>query len=312
MPTVYAAGNPDANGYLQGLAVNTKSALITNLRDILVQAGWTVNSTNIATFQISAEGDDSGNKCYINWAVVDVIGNEKKLTARGDFTGNGSSLGRTFEIPFYENSNSKLYVSTDLGGGVVCILNTIITKSIHFGFPNRLHTNPGSWFVGLLDQWLDSAQIAEDPAGNRWQDIHKYFTNTTESKITPIGAYQFMWDLMTIAVTGSATNNHADTGSVGNIYHEPWSGTVDRITGKPLLSHYGYLIGQLPFSSYVAPGEDTPAQKAVPMHNPGFIRFARTGVASLAPGEQYQNSDGSVVMSAGAAGEYQGFLIKAA
>ncbi len=318
MPTVYASGNPDSNGYLQGLACTTASSLISQIRDILTQAGCTVDSSQIgATIPtIKVTGIDGGDSCYTIWKVQSVSGNQKKLTIQGDLTGTeaAGNLSTPVEIPFYEGVGAKLYLSTDAAGGVVFINNGDYTsKSAHFGFLERTTPNPTYWMVGMLDPWLDSAQIATDIYNNKWFFMHRYFTSSSESKLTPIGAYQLLWDAMAITMTRDPSNSYttSTTNNTANITYRPWLGNFDSVTGKPNLGLYGYFIGGATLASYVVANKGESGEKAVALHFPGSVRFARTGLASLATARQFQALSGRKFISGGALGEFQGFAISA-
>ena len=313
MPTVYASGTPNADGYLQGLGVPTASSLISQMRDIFTQAGKNVDDSSIGGNILEIEGDDNGDKYILKLSIEDVNSNEKKLVLIGDFNGQGTLKSDPVEIPFYEGVGARLYLSSDSGGGIACIVNGgLESKSAHFGFPIRSTADQNSWFVGLLDVWQDSCQIAQDPYGNQWLSIHKYFYAAAESHTAPTyGGYQLLWDSLTTGLAGNGTSSYNSSGTVRNTLYKPWLGVVDSITGKPNLDKYGYLIGRLPYNTaYPVPGYGTEAETAVPLHFPGAIRFARTGVASLDTSLQYQISGSSkIVMSGGGKGEYQGFLI---
>lgn len=316
MPTVYAAGNPDVNGYLQGITCNTTSSLITQIRDILTQAGCTVNSSEIAATvpTIRVTGFDGSTPCYTIWRVATVTGNQKELTIQGDFAGTGvttdSNLSSLVRIPFYEATGAKLYLSTDAAGGVVFINNTDnASKSAHFGFLERTTSNPNMWMVGLLDPWLNTAQIATDIHNVKWSSMHRYFA-TTESRTAPRGAYQLLWDAMTLSMNLDATSSHQTTGAVvSNLAYKPWLGNVDAVTGNPNLGLYGYFIGTNTLASYIIPEVGTNQEKAFPLHFPGPVRFARTGLASFIAGRQFQALSGRKFISGGGLGEFQGFAI---
>lgn len=315
MPTIYASGSPNADGYLQGIEVATPSALISQLRDILQGAGLNVDETNIGDNQLQTEGSDGADKYVIDWSIESLFGNEYQLSIVGDRYGDGTAKSEPVSIPFHENIGAKLYLSVEEGGGCIYINNAgLVSRSAHFGFPYRSTDLSGSWFVGLLDQWQDSVQIAEDPAGNIWLPIHKYYYASLESHTNPsYGGYQLLWDALTIGFVGIDNfTSHSTSNTSTNLNHRPWLGAVDSITGKPNLDKYGYLIGRLPYNdAYAVPGYNTEEQTAVPLHFPGAIRFARTGLASLPSGAQYKiEGSTKTVISGGSRGEYQGFLIK--
>ncbi|MGL5944242.1 MAG: hypothetical protein ACRC2S_28505 [Waterburya sp.] len=315
MPTVYAAGTPNSDGYLQGLSAPTTSALLSQIRDVLVQAGCTVDSSQIAANPpfLRVTCNDNGDLCYTTWRVDNVSGSHKRLIIIGDLLGTNQAgnLSSTFEIPFYEGAGSRLYLSTDQAGGVVFILNgELDSRSIHYGFLDRNTNNPTMWMVGMLDVWLDSAQIATDLIGNKWIKMHAYYA-TAESKTSPTGPYQLVWDSMSIAATRTASTSYNPTSTLGNLAYKLWLGAVDSVTGKPNLGVYGYFIGNTSMNTgYTVPGQGTSSETAVALHFPGPVRFARTGFASVAAGKQYLSKSGQKFISGGGK-EYQGFAISA-
>lgn len=309
MPVTYGNGNPNADGYLSGLAIPTTSSLMGQLRDVLVQAGQNVNDTDIAANKLAAEGDDNGDKCVFRWEVRNVSANEKELTCRGDFDGTETSLSPELIIPYWEGDQSRLYLSVDEAGGCILPLNSShLSRSIHFGFPERLTNNPGMWMLGYLDQWMTNAFFAEDIYNVRWREIKSYYYATAETETAISGPYQNLWDSLTVSITSGI--NYVTSTNKNNPAYKPWLGAVDAVTGLPILRQYGYLVGKSAYNQYAVPNQNTQEEKAIPLHFPGAVRFARTGLASTNAGEQFTDQEtGIKVISGGLAGLYQGFKI---
>ena len=314
MPVTYANGTANADGYLSGISIPTASALLSNIRDVLVNAGQNVNDTDIAAGKIVSEGDDNGDKCIFRWEIETVSANQKNLIVRGDYDGTETSLSPALEMPYWEGDQSRLYLSVDQAGGCIFPLNgSNLSRSVHFGFPERLTDDKDMWMLGYLDQWLTNVYIAEDIYDVRWREMKTYFYSGTEDKISkPVGGYQLLWDSLTQAFMPITNFNTYSSGNKNNPAYKPWLGAVDPITGLPILSHYGYLIGKNGYNQYEVLNNDTTEETAIALHFPGQIRFARTGLASTDTGNQYFSAQENVqVISGGAAKNYQGFIIQA-
>ena len=117
---------------------------------------------------------------------------------------------------------------------------------------------------------------------------------------------------MTIPSYSSPTSSYTATGPYSNVNYKPWLGNVDAVTGKPNLGVYGYFIGKLPYNTgYTIPSQGSASERALSLHFPGPVRFARTGLASLAAGKQYLSASGRKFISGGPVGDGQGFAISA-
>lgn len=303
MPTIYASGNPNSDGYLSGISVPTVNALLTNIRDTLIAAGWTVDSSQIAGNKLKSVGVDGSHNCWMLWEAVLVSGNEYSLSLRGDQNGAGTILSPDLvRIPFFETAQTRLYLTADAGAGCIYIQNGAAGgRSAHFGFLDRLTTSAFSWMVAYLNNSESTSYMAKDIWGVNWADMARYWTNfNATSSFT--GAKQHLWDGYTVAMM-SSTGNFDNTANTNPAY-APNLGAVDSVTGLPILSDYGYLIGKNALTDYV-----TTVGKAKAMHFPGRVRFARTGLASVDAGDQFTVGTKTVI-SGGEIGVYQGFVIK--
>ncbi len=304
MPTIYASGTPNSDGYLSGISVPTANALLTNIRDTLIAAGWTVDSSQIAGNKLKSVGVDGSHNCWLLWEVVLISGNEFVLSIRGDLNGAGTILSPDLvRLPFFEGAQARLYLTADAGAGCIYIQNGAAGgKSAHFGFLERLTTSAFSWMVALLTNREDFSYMAKDIWNVNWAEMSRYWSNFS-STTYHAGAKQHLWDGYTVAMM-PLTGSFNDAGANNAAYFSNL-GAVDAVTGLPILSDYGYLIGKNNATSdYVAT-----VGKAKPMHFPGRVRFARTGLASVDAGDQFTVGTKTVI-SGGEIGVYQGFVIK--
>ena len=304
MPTVYASGSPNSDGYLSGVSVPTSASLLANIRDILTTAGWTVDQSQIAGGRLEAVGEDNGDNCWLIFLLTNVAANEYNLSIRGDINGTGVTLSPDeVKLTYLEGSQARLYLTADSGSGCIFIQNGPAGgKSAHFGFLERLTDSPYSLMVARLTVWEEYSYMARDIWNVDWAEMNRYFRDTeTASYLT--GAKQHLWDSYTIAMmpytdyNSSANNNPA---------YFPYLGAVDSVTGLPILSDYGYLIGRDNTTDYI---NNSGKAKPTPLHFPGRIKFARTGLASVDAGDQFIVNTQTVI-SGGAIGDYQGFVIK--
>lgn len=308
MPTVYASGTPNSDGYLSGISVPTVSALLGNIRDTLTTAGWTVDDSQIAGGRIEATGVDNGDNCWVNFYTVNVAANEFALHIRGDLDGTGVTLSPdTISLTFLEGAQARLYLSADAGAGCIYIQNGAAGgKSAHFGFLERLTDSPYSWMVAMLTSNETYSYMAKDIWQVNWAFMGRYFEQFNNTTYWA-GAKQHLWDSYTVAMM-PYTNFSYRSASANNKFNSAyyaWLGAVDMITGLPILSDYGYLIGRNDSNNdYYS----TEAAKPYPMHFPGRVRFARTGLCSVDAGDQFVVGSKTVI-SGGAIGEYQGFAI---
>ena len=304
MPTIFTAGTPAAGVY-PGVAIATPTALLTELANTFTAAGQTVTDEISANSRIVARGVDQGNFCDKIYTVVNVTGIEYKLTIQGDNTVNSGILMPTpLEIPFFANGNAALYVAADEGAECLTIFNPGATsKGIHAGWLDRRRaTDVGAWMVGYLDIWLTNAFFAQDYHGIDWRECHTYFSSSTESQTSPKGAYQHIWDSGCAAVSGAIATSATNT----SFNHKVWRGQNDPISGEPTLLPYGYLQGEDVYNGY----DSIDPNQGQGLHNPGFVRFARNGLAFMDAGDQCHEGTATFV-SAGGSGDdaFQGFQI---
>lgn len=308
MPIVYTSGTPNSDGYLSGIAVPTASALLSNIRDTLRTAGWTVDDSQIAGNRIEAVGVDNGDNCWVNFFVTNVAANEFVLHIQGDLDGTGVTLSPDeVKLPYFENAQARLYLTADAAAGCIFIQNGASGgKSSHFGFLERLTDSPYSWMVSYIRVWEDYSYMARDIWNVDWAEMSRYWYLYNSGTILT-GAKQHLWDSYTVAMMAYDDFNDR-TASVNQKYnpaYRPYYGAVDSITGLPILSDYGYLIGR---NDNKNDYYSTDATKAYPMHFPGRVRFARTGLASVDAGDQFIVGSKTVI-SGGPIGKYQGFVI---
>jgi hypothetical protein len=227
------------------------------------------------------------------------------LRVTGDNTVNsGTVLPTPLTIPFFANGNAKLYLSADQAAECITIVNPgATTKGIHAGWlEKRRVEDTGAWMVGYLDVWLTNAFFARSIHGVNWREAKFFFYSGAESFTAPKGAYHFLWD--TIGAFAGAVSTSF---TAANFNYKPWQGQGDSTTGKALLLPYGYLQGAATSGSYPTTGN---ANLGYGCHFPGWVRFARTGLAFLDAGDQVVDGTATYV-SAGASGAeaYQGFKI---
>ncbi len=308
MPVVYASGTPNSDGYLSGISVSTVSALLTNIRDTLTTAGWTVDDSQIAGGRIEAVGVDSTDNCWVNFFTQNVAANEFALHIQGDLDGTGVTLSPDeVTLPFFEGAQARLYLTADSAAGCIFIQNGAAGgKSAHFGFLERLTDSPYSWMVARLTREEAWSYIAQDIWGVNWGEMDRYWVAQLDLARNT-GAKQHLWDSYTVAMMPYDryfTDYDDREGYRYNPAYYAWLGAVDAITGLPILSDYGYLIGRNSDRDYRA----LETGKPFALHFPGRVRFARTGLCSVDAGDQFIVGTKTVI-SGGEIGLYQGFVI---
>ena len=247
MPTIYASGNPNSDGYLSGISVETPASLMANIRDALTAAGWTVDDSQIAGDRIEAVGNDNGDSCWLNFWLTNVSSNEYELHLQGDLDGSGVNVSLDYlKLPYFANSQARLYLSADSGSGCIFVQNgSGGGKSAHFGFLDRLTDSPYSWCVGLLTNMPDFSYIAKDIYEVIWSDLSRYYPGFNDYNWLNFPA-QHLWDSYTVS-HNMHNNFHWRDGRAGNRYnagYKAYLGAIDAVTGLPILSDYGYLIGR--------------------------------------------------------------------
>ena len=308
MPVVYASGTPNSDGYLSGISVSTVSALLSNIRDTLTTAGWTVDDSQIAGGRIEAVGVDNTDNCWVNFFTQNVAANEFALHIQGDLDGTGVTLSPDeITLPFFEGAQARLYLTADSAAGCIFIQNGAAGgKSAHFGFLERLTDSPYSWMVARLTNQDVYSYMARDIWNVDWAVMSRYWYQPTTASVMT-GAKQHLWDGYTVAMMANSgfTDRSTSTNSRTNPAYYAWVGAVDSLTGLPILSDYGYLIGRNDNrNDYYS----VDVGKPYPMHFPGRVRFARTGLASVDAGDQFIVGTKTVI-SGGEIGLYQGFVI---
>ena len=309
MPITYAVGTADTNGFYSGISVNTPAALLTAMKTALEAAGQTVTDEISTNNKIIARGVDQGDFCYKTYTVSQVSGIEYRLVLRGDSSvgGAGTLLSplNTIIVPFSLNGQALLYLTADESAECLTIINPSGTsRGIHAGWLDRRRlVDKGAWMVGYLDVWLSGAYFAKDTNNLDWKEAHTYFYTTAESKASTntAGAYQHLWDSGVTALVASPNTSI----TVSTFNYKCWQGANDSVTGQPRLHPYGYLQGASASNTYtVNPliGQG--------LHNPGYVKFARTGMAFMAAGAQTKDGTKTFI-SAGGSGDaaFQGFRI---
>lgn len=309
MPLTYAVGTADANGFYSGISVNTPTALLTELKNALTAAGQTVTDEITANSRIIARGVDQGDFCYKSYTVSQVSGIEYRLALRGDSSAGGAGTNQsplnTITLPFLLNGQALLYLTADESAECLTIINPSgTTRGCHAGWLERRRlADKGAWMVGYLDTWLTNAYFAKDTNNIDWREAHTYFYSTTETKAsgTSKGPYQHLWDSGVTSLIGDP----ATTTTTSIFNYKPWMGANDSVTGQPRLHPYGYLQGASAYNAYTV----NPAI-GQGLHNPGYVKFARTGMAFMAAGAQTKD-DTKTFVSAGGSGDaaFQGFRI---
>jgi hypothetical protein len=312
MPTIFAAGTPNGNGYYSGVTVTTAAALLTQLKTSLEAAGQTVTDEIAANNKIIARGVDQGDYCYKIYQTSLVSGTEHKLSLRGDRSAGGAGTDLspdTIEIPFSDDGDSVLYLAADAGGECITVINgTLDSKGIHGGWLERRRlADKGAWMVGYLDFWLTNCYFATDVNNTAWAEAKRYFYSAAESFTNPIGHYTFLWD-----TCGAYTGGISSSVSSTSFNYKPFLGAVDPISLEPKLLPYGYAQGATSYNTYPT---NHPATQGRGLHLPGFVRFARTGLGYLDAGEQKRDGTQTFISSGnkGTTGQtgYQGFQIAA-
>ena len=304
MPIIYANGTADSNGYYSGILVNNEVELLTQIKDNLVSAGFTVVNDNInSSNSLEIKGSSRSDECILIFSTESVTETQKTLFIVGDKNGLGTILSPSLKLNFVANGQSRLYLTADESAGCIFIFNPAsLSKSAHFGFLNRRNiNNPFVWMIGYLDQWLNKAYIAESAFGETWKEFETFYYSSSESKTSPKGGYQYLWDSLTQALI----NTSYTSTSSSSFTYKPWLGAIDPVLSQPVLGLYGYIEGRTAHNTYGQAVKDTTGQ---PMHFPGEVKFARTGLASLAPGVQCKEGTKTFI-SGGSAGNYQGFQI---
>lgn len=310
MPTIYAAGTPNGNGYYSGITVSTAEGLLTQIKTTLEAAGQTVTDDISANNKIIARGVDQGDYCYKIYQTSLVSGTEYKLSLRGDDStgGVGTNLSPDMvNIPFSTDGDSVLYLTADAAAECVTVINgTLDSKGIHAGWlEKRRLVDKGAWMVGYLDFWLTNTYFAKDVHNNAWAEAKRYFYSGAESFTNPIGHYTFLWDTCT-AHTGATSQSVSTT----SFNYKPFLGAVDPISLEPKLLPYGYAQGASAHNTYDA-GSDANFGRG--LHLPGFVRFARTGLGYCDAGEQKRDGSQTFISAGGkgTAGQsgFQGFQI---
>lgn len=304
MPVIYLAGT-ESNGVYPGVSVTTPVQLLTQIKNALVAAGQTVTDEISSNNKIIARGIDQGDFCDKIYETVLISGVDYNLRVTGDNTVNGGTVLPTpLTITFSANGNAKLYLAADEAAECISIFNPGgTTKGIHAGWlQNRRAEDDGAWMIGYLDVWMTNAFFAKGIHGANWKEVKSFYYSAAESFTAPKAPYQLLWDNIG-ALAGAAGTSFANT----TFNYKPWQGQNDSITGKALLLPYGYLQGASVHNGYPTTGNANLGQG---LHFPGWVRFARTGLAFLDAGDQIKDGTATYV-SAGTSGAeaYQGFKI---
>ena len=304
MPINYLAGTL-TNDVYPGEIIASPTELLTKLRDSLTAGGQIVTDEIEASSRIITTGTDNGDSCTKIYSVTFESGINYSLNLQGDNTlREGGTLSPVLSIPFAANGNAKLYVVSDEGGECVSIINPgLASKTFHAGWLERRNKSDlGAWMIGYLNVWLTDSYFSTDIHGIEWAEAKRYYYSSNESFTAPVGPYHLLFDSGCASMVGAV----ATTVSNSKVNYKPWLGQTDSVTGTPILLPYGYLQGANTYNRY----DHTDLSKGQGLYNPGFVRFARTGLAFLEAGAQCRAGT-ATFMSGGPSGvgAFQGFQI---
>lgn len=307
MPLNFLSGTANG-GIYSGVNVSSSFELLTQIKDALIASDQTVTDEINSSNRIIARASDRGDFCDKIYSTEQLSGTDYVLNLQGDNTVNGGTImppEKVLKIPFIANGNAKLYLTSDEGAECLAIINPgAESRSLHAGWlDRRRQEDKGAWAIGYLDVWMSNAFFAKDVHGIDWREIQTYYYSSKESFTSPKGPYQHLFDSGCASMFGSPGTSATGTTTFN---YKPWLGQTDSVTGLPVLLPYGYLQGAVDYDSY----SNIDDNRGQGLHNPGWIKFARTGLSFMDAGDQCREGTKTFI-SGGGSGEYayQGFQI---
>jgi hypothetical protein len=301
MPTIYLnGGSPNYTGAI----FTNANELLALIKQTLEDAGW-VTVAYDAGVNLFVKGTTlvNAHNCWVEFAISDTT-----LIIRGwleEAKTNGSPNSIHTHV-FTPTGTNRLWLTADEDSGCICIFDdsTGVSTGTHFGFLQRIDfTDPWAWMIGQLrSDGLNFAYSAKSGHnGTNWKKLSDDFYFSTnfasDGQCIPVSTF----DLLAQGKPGSSSSagNYSTQTSGQNAFLNPLAGRLSP-NNQAIIAPYYYLEGRGSPSGY---GNNES------LFFRGYVKYAKTGLASLLPASQVLDPfTGDRILSTGAS-SWQGMRI---
>ncbi len=301
--------NGGSPNYL-GEVVTTETELLTEIKTILLSAGWSTHSDAISASKLlimrcglsNGSGTDYG---YVRFKtnVVNINSNSYELEIKGDQAGNNVTVSGTNVLGFISGQNNNLWVTADDSSGCLALQSYDGTmRGVHFGFLDRIAiTDTHAWMIGYLNNSLANSYVSKCfKRQSNWVEMKTFWSSSNE--FTSInGGYQGIWDRYTTLIT--TTPSVADSNR--NAGYLAYNGNINGVNNKPVMGEYYYIEGDSNSNNAYTSYDNN---RSPLLYMRGIVKYATVGLASLAQATQIEDLSGQRYISCGDFG-WQGFRI---
>ena len=293
----------------QGQQFSSENELLNEVKNLFTTAGQVVTDEIATNRRILCEGNDNGDKCWIEFKVKDDPGilDGKKLVIRGDLDGTGSSVSDddiyVAKFTDDDSANNRLWLVADEGSFAIAIVGVgQVIVGYNGGFLKRhVATDVFAWGLFSLD--LDYSKFVLARGFHADDDWHKLSQDYSLNIASPI---QGLVDSAVICA-GNLSNTSTSTGNSAYRFLDGGQVAVDNDPANNLIefSERYFIEGRNSINfGYNSPGNNAPPE----LYFRGAMKFVTNGVAQ-APGEAIVgNAQSGIVLSCGNLG-VQGIVL---
>lgn len=301
-----------------GETFQSSSEILTNLRDWLLSAGWTIRDDFITeSLLLVMEGtSENADSCFIRFTIQDQIGvlNGKYISVQGDIDGSNTDLSPQFKFNFIENATNIVYLTADSGS--FCLLTEsydLNLNSGHFGYLDQPDPSVDSfgWMIGIIDWRVNNAYWAKSFRQSiSWHNVGTdYWISDDMHDQRNQVPYVGLWDRYCVGIINTIDDYYGSGGGYNTDYsrntgYYSYKGAISPITNLPLLGEFYYLEGR-GYNNY---GNNFADFSPPPLAFRGTVRHCVIGMASLPAKMQVTDKAGNRFISTGGFG-HQGFRI---
>lgn len=316
MALIFKSGSsPDYSGE----TFQTETELLSNLRDWLQSAGWSIRDDFITESSLLVmEGfSENSDSCFLRFTISNRKGilNGKSLNIQGDIDGGNTQLSPSINFNFISSATNILYLTADIGSCCLLIESyELDLNSGHFGFLDQPDPSLDNfaWIVGRIDWRFNNTYWAKSFRDSSlvWRKIgDDYWYSDSMGDQRNQVPYTGTWDRYCVAPIEVTNEDRASDGG----YHKDYSrntgyygdkGAISPITNLPILGEFYYPEGR-GTSNY---GNDFANEHPPPLFFRGIVRYCVVGMASLPAKTQVSDKLGNRYISTGGFG-HQGFRI---
>ncbi|MDJ0689224.1 MAG: hypothetical protein QNJ41_12005 [Xenococcaceae cyanobacterium MO_188.B32] len=284
-PTIFRAGVS-----LAGEIIQTGAGLKAEIRNTLLNAGWSVVAEDEIRTLFKGKHESSDTYCYLRLEVGD-----GEIKIAGDANGDETYLSPYFSLNYIEGAINRIWETANGQSIAICLKDgNSQYKGVWIGF---FDSDTPRWGIGYISTNPQDNYVVK---GSQWRSIAEGFNySTTEFSSFPVTTFDRL-------STASTPVSYFDNEDPSNSAIYAYNGQVNGATGEPQLAFYAIVEGAEDELSYglIAEGDGN----APKLNYLGTVEFLATGLSSLSGGAIVTSPGGAKYLSCGGIG-WQGMRI---